>query len=101
MAATIDLPKLDFDFEKQVQQWAKELGSWKVILYNDHFNTKDNVILWLQKATGCALQVAENVCMTAHTTGRAIAFTGGKDKCQEVCVYLRGKGLQVEVDSNQ
>ncbi len=100
MAATIDLPKLDFDFQEKIAEWAKELRGWNVILYNDHFNKLDNVVLWLQKATGCNLEVAEHVAQTAHSTGRAICFSGAREKCQEIAGYLRVKGLQVEVDSN-
>jgi|EP01012_Entosiphon_sulcatum_P061237 ATP-dependent Clp protease adapter protein ClpS len=101
MAATIDLPKIDIDFSQKLQEWTKELRGWNVILYNDNFNTKDEVTMWLQKATGCSLEVAEHVMTTAHHKGRAICFSGGKEKCQEVAGYLRGKGLQVEVDSAQ
>ena len=100
MAATIDLPKLDFDFQEKIAEWTKELRGWNVILYNDHTNKLANVVLWLQKATGCNLEVAEHVAHTAHSTGRAIAFSGAKEKCQEIANYLRVKGLQVEVDKN-
>ena len=99
MAATIDLPKIDFYFGQKLQEWTKELRGWNVILYNDSFNKLLDVILWLQKATGCSLEVAEHVTQMAHSTGRAICFSGAKEKCQEVAGYLRGKGLQVEVDS--
>ena len=98
MAATIDLPKIDLDFEQQLKDWAKELRSWNVILYNDDYHRKVDVVLWLQKATGCSLQAADQITETAHRTGRAIAFSGDKDKCAQVAAYLRGKGLQVEVD---
>ncbi len=97
MAATIDLPKIDFDFEQKLKEWSQELRSWKVILYNDHVHSKEDVTLWLQKATGCSLEVAEHVMMTAHSTGRAVCYSGAKEKCQQVAGYLRGKGLQVEV----
>lgn len=98
MAATIDLPKLDFDLESKMKDWAKELRGWNVILYNDNYNKMDNVIVWLQKATGCSLEVATDVTITAHKTGRAIAYTGGKDKCQQIVNYLTGKGLSVTLD---
>ena len=97
MAATIDLPKIDLDFEQKLKDWAKELRGWRVVLYNDNFNRRDDVVLWLQKATGCNLQSAEHIMMTAHTTGRAICFSGGKDKCAQVAAYLQGKTLQVEI----
>lgn len=98
MAATIDLPRLDFDLDSKLKEWAKELRNWNVILYNDHKHKLEDVVLWLQKATGCNLEVASHVTYTAHTTGRAVCYSGGKEKCQEVAKYLRGQGLQVEVD---
>lgn len=101
MATTIDLPRIDFDFEQKLQEWTKELRGWNVILYNDNFHKMGDVVVWLQKATGCNLEVAEHVCYTAHSTGRAICYTGGKDKCQQVAGYLRQKGLQVEVDKDE
>lgn len=100
MAATIDLPKIDFDFEQKLKDWTQELRGWRVVLYNDHFNKKMDVVLWLQKATGCALETAEHVTDTAHTMGRAVCYTGGKEKCQQVASFLRGKTLQVEITSD-
>jgi ATP-dependent Clp protease adapter protein ClpS len=68
-------------------------------LYNDNHNAYDNVVLWLQKSTGCSQDRANDICATAHKTGRAICYGGDREKCQEVAAYLRGKGLQVEVDN--
>ena len=100
MAATIDLPKIDLDFEQKLKDWTLELRGWRVILYNDHFNRKDDVVLWIQKATGCNLETAEHVTEVAHSTGRAVCYTGAKEKCQQVATYLRGKTLQVEITTD-
>lgn len=99
--ATITLPNLDEELKKWTAEFKKPASSWNVILYNDDYNTRDNVVLWLQKATGCSLERASEIMITANNTGRAICFGGDKDKCQEVAGFLRGKGLQVEVDSNR
>lgn len=72
--------------------------NWRVILYNDNVHTRDDVTLWLQKATGCSLECATMVMMTAHTTGRAVCYEGSNDDCHKVARCLRGNGLQVEVD---
>ncbi|MCA1595346.1 MAG: ATP-dependent Clp protease adaptor ClpS [Chloroflexi bacterium] len=71
---------------------------WVVILYNDNYHPIDEVVLQLQKATGCSLERAITVTLTAHTQGRAIAYEGSLDDCERVVVVLREIRLQVETD---
>lgn len=84
--------------EEITESKAKPQRNWRVILYNDNVHGRDEVVLWLQKATGCSLECATKVMMTAHTTGRAVCYEGNNDECHKVAGSLRGKGLQVEVD---
>ena len=97
--STLTMPDLETELKKWTKEFQKPEGSWQVILYNDNHNKLDNVVLWLQKATGCNHQDATQVVMTCHNNGRAVCFGGDKEKCQRVAGYLRGKGLQVEVDN--
>lgn len=97
--STLTLPNLEEELKKWTEEFKKPQGSWQVILYNDHVNAFDNVVLWLQKSTGCSHERASDIAATAHNSGRAVAFGGDKEKCQQVAAYLRGKGLQVEIDS--
>src|SRR5687767_10804568 len=73
-------------------------GPWVVILYNCDCHSFDDVILQLQKATGCSLEKALNIALEAHTRGRAIAYTGEAEKCEQVASILRSIKLQVETD---
>jgi ATP-dependent Clp protease adaptor protein ClpS len=73
-------------------------GPWIVILYNDDYHDFAEVILQLQKATGYSLEKAEAIAYEAHTTGRAIAFTGTYEECERVAGVLRQIRLQVETD---
>lgn len=73
-------------------------GPWVVILYNDDYHGFDEVILQLQKATGCSLEQAVAITAEAHNTGRAIAFTGTHEECERVAGVLRQIRLQVETD---
>ena len=98
MATLTTLPNLDSLLENILSEKKSPQRAWRVILYNDNINTRDNVVLWLQKATGCSLDVATQVMRTAHTQGRAVCYEGEKEKCSKVVAYLRGCGLQVEVD---
>jgi ATP-dependent Clp protease adapter protein ClpS len=71
---------------------------WKVILYNDHIHTFDEVILQLQKALKCSAQRAENIAFEAHTRGKAVAFSGEFDECFRVAGVLREIQLIVEIE---
>lgn len=73
-------------------------GPWVVILYNDDHHSFDDVILQLQKATGCSVEEASWITHEAHYLGRAIAFSGPRDECDRVSAVLREIRLQVELD---
>ena len=70
----------------------------RVILYNCDCHNFDEVILQVQKATGCDLTRAEMIAMEAHFKGRAICYRGNRDQCHRVARILRQIGLQCEVD---
>ena len=69
-----------------------------VVLYNDDYHHFDDVILQLQRATGCSLIAAEQITEEAHHKGRAIAYRGTQDDCETAAAILRMIGLQVETD---
>lgn len=99
MATTITMPNIEEELKKWTKEFKETQGAWQVILFNDPTSKYDDVVLWLQKSTGCSHQRAETITHTAHHTGKAVAYGGEKEKCQQVAGYLRGKGLQVQVDS--
>jgi ATP-dependent Clp protease adaptor protein ClpS len=74
-------------------------GPWVVILYNCDCHTFDEVILQLQKATGCPIDKAVAIAVEAHTRGRAIALSGERSECERVAAVLRAIRLQVETDT--
>jgi ATP-dependent Clp protease adapter protein ClpS len=76
----------------------RQEGPWVVILYNDDYHGFDEVILQVQKATGCSLEQAIAITYEAHHTGRAIAYTGTEEECDRVAGVLRQIRLQVETD---
>ncbi|RMD91573.1 MAG: ATP-dependent Clp protease adaptor ClpS [Calditrichaeota bacterium] len=83
--------------EKTKQKKPKINRPWKVILYNDDIHTFDEVILQVQKATGCSLLEATRITMEAHFKGKAVAFQGEFAECHRVAGILREIGLIVEI----
>ncbi|MFQ5823364.1 MAG: ATP-dependent Clp protease adaptor ClpS [bacterium] len=83
--------------EKTSQKKPKITRPWQVILYNDDIHTIDEVILQVQKATGCSLMVATQITMEAHFKGKAIAYKGEFADCHQVAGILKEIGLIVEI----
>ena len=96
---TLTLPGLDQELQNLSLEFTKTQAAWRVVLHNDNHNKMDNVVLWLQKATGCGLEQAEHITYVAHQTGKAICFSGDKEKCIQVGSYLKGQGLMVDVEA--
>jgi ATP-dependent Clp protease adaptor protein ClpS len=92
MMETIVRPELDDSTD------IRQGGPWVVILYNDDYHSFDEVILQVQKATGCDLHTAVAITFEADATGRAIAYTGTQEECERVAGVLRQIRLQVETD---
>ena len=88
----------DYEILERPHESAGSDGPWVVILYNCDCHSFDEVILQLQKATGCSLEKAMEIALEAHTRGRAIAYTGAAVDCERAAGVLRSIRLQVETD---
>ncbi|MDX1934632.1 MAG: ATP-dependent Clp protease adaptor ClpS [Capsulimonadales bacterium] len=87
-----------FDEIEDIRHGADIDGPWIVILYNDDWHTFDDVIMILQKATGCSLEKGAAIAWEVHTRGRAICFSGTKEECDRVAAIIASIRLQVETD---
>src|SRR5688572_27012534 len=79
---------------------AKRGEGWRVILYNDDVHSVDEVIVQLQKATGCDLDTAIRVTLEVDANGRGVRYRGERDDCGRVVRVLREIRLQCEVDDD-
>jgi ATP-dependent Clp protease adaptor protein ClpS len=86
------------DLNKELNQTPDIEGPCIVILYNCDCHTFDEVIVQLQKATGCSIEKASAIAEEAHVVGRAIAYSGEVEECERVAAVLRSIRLQVETD---
>jgi ATP-dependent Clp protease adaptor protein ClpS len=95
---TIEAPETETLEVTAPQDTGNTDSDYRVILYNDDFHNMEEVVLQLQKATGCDVETAINIMFEAHTQGRAICYQGAREECQRVARILREIRLQVEVD---
>ncbi|HEX8236294.1 MAG TPA: ATP-dependent Clp protease adaptor ClpS [Abditibacteriaceae bacterium] len=95
---TIEAPQQETYETTASQDTGNTDSEYRVVLYNDDFHSMEEVVLQLQKATGCDIETAINIMLEAHTHGRAICYQGTREECQRVARILREIRLQVEVD---
>jgi ATP-dependent Clp protease adapter protein ClpS len=69
---------------------------YMVILYNDDYHGMDEVVMQLQIATRYDIDTCIQIMWEAHTSGRAVAYTGSYDECERVANILRQIRLEVE-----
>jgi ATP-dependent Clp protease adapter protein ClpS len=55
-----------------------------VILFNDDHHDMWEVSAQIKKAIHCSADQAIAIMLEAHTTGRAIVFTGSRERCELV-----------------
>jgi ATP-dependent Clp protease adaptor protein ClpS len=76
-----------------------ELGNpWQTVLFNDEVHSFDEVILQVQKATGCSLEKAEGITMRVHQNGKAVVYIGSKEDCEKVAGVLKQIQLMTQIE---
>ena len=73
-------------------------GPYLVIVYNDNWHSFTDVIVQLQKATGCTFRKAHELSHRIDSFGRAVVYAGTQADCEWVAGVLREIRLQVETD---
>lgn len=57
---------------------------YNVVLYNDESHSMEEVVAQLMKATKCNAGRASAIMMEAHNMGRAVAFSGSRERAEHV-----------------
>ena len=68
-----------------------------VIVYDNDKNTWDQVVMILQKATGCTLEEAEIETWEVDNLGKSVVHHSGQEECERVAGIIRTIGIRVEV----
>lgn len=74
----------------------KGLG-WKTILFNCNCHSFDDVERQLMKAIRCGLALARNIAWEVHSKGKAVIYSGPRERCEAVAMVLEDIGLKVKV----
>ena len=72
-------------------------GRWGVVIFNNPFNTFEEVVEILMRATGCGSREAYIEAWEAHTYGKAFVHFGGMTECELVAAMIATIGVRTEV----
>lgn len=72
-------------------------GEHIVIVYDNDYNTFDEVIAILMKATGCSLQEATMETWEIHNLGKSVVHHGSQSECERAARIIATIGIRVEV----
>ena len=86
------LPADDLDDDERVSG-----SGYIVVVYDNEKNTWDEVVMILQKATGCALEEAEIETWEVDNLGKSVVHHGGQEECERAADIIREIGIRVEV----
>lgn len=70
---------------------------YHVFLWNDPVTLMDVVVRVLRRIFGYGTEKAELLMITAHLEGKAIVWTGERDRARQYCLQLGRHGLQATV----
>lgn len=74
----------------------KALG-WKVILWNDEYNSFQHVEYVLQRVVRMSLEKAQETAIKIDKEGRAVVYEGHKERVEAVCFELQREGLNATI----
>jgi ATP-dependent Clp protease adaptor protein ClpS len=71
---------------------------YKVILFNDENHSMHEVVAQIMKAINCSAQTATQYMLEAHSSGRAVIFTGSLERCELVSEILEEIRLGTKIE---
>ena len=74
---------------------------WNVVVWNDPVTPMSVVVVIFKKIFGYSNNKATQLMMTVHHEGRAIVWSGLRERAETYCVKLQVAGLQSTIEHEQ
>jgi ATP-dependent Clp protease adapter protein ClpS len=72
-------------------------GDWIVTVFNNEYNTWDEVVYILMVATGCSESEADMETWEIDNLGKSVVHYGNKGECDDAAAIIASIGIRVEV----
>ncbi len=84
--------------KKKEKESAELAGTWNVLVFDDPVNLMDYVVKVFQKVFGYPREKAEHLMLTVHNTGKALVWTGERERAELYVQQLHGFQLQASLE---
>ncbi len=84
------------DTDSDVQVLTKR--AWKVIVWNDPVTPMSVVVVVFRRIFGYSNNKCTHLMLTVHHEGRAVVWSGQRERAEEYCVKLQVAGLHSTVE---
>ena len=74
---------------------------WNVVVWNDPVTPMSVVVVIFKQIFGYSNNKATQLMMTVHHEGRAIVWSGLRERAETYCVKLQVAGLQSTIEQEQ
>jgi ATP-dependent Clp protease adaptor protein ClpS len=74
---------------------------WSVVVWDDPVTPMSVVVVIFKKIFGYSDNKCTRLMLTVHHEGRAIVWSGPRDRAQNYCVKLQVAGLQSTIEQDQ
>lgn len=71
---------------------------WNVVVWNDPVTPMSVVVVIFRKVFGYSNNKCTQLMMAVHHEGRAIVWSGARDRAESYCVKLQVAGLQATIE---
>jgi ATP-dependent Clp protease adaptor protein ClpS len=75
--------------------------SWNVVVWDDPVTPMSVVVVIFRKIFGYPNNKATSLMLTVHHEGRAIVWSGARERAESYCVKLQVAGLQSTIEQDQ
>ena len=73
------------------------IGGWIVTVFDNDFNTHDEVTNILIVATGCDMEEAQMETWEVHNLGKSVVHHGDRQECEQAAAVIAQIGIEVQV----
>jgi len=77
------------------------LRPWNVVVWNDPVTPMSVVVVIFKKIFGYPDNKATQLMLTVHHEGRAIVWSGSRERAEGYCVKLQVAGLQSTIEQDE
>ncbi|HVA71303.1 MAG TPA: ATP-dependent Clp protease adapter ClpS [Acidimicrobiales bacterium] len=74
---------------------------WNVIVWNDPVTPMTVVVVVFRRVFGYSNNKCTHLMLTVHHEGRAVVWSGERERAESYCVKLQVAGLQATVEQDE